>query len=76
MIATLKTMLPAIESWPAEDQRELAEAARDIEARRLCVYRPSREELEGIDAGLADLRHGRIASPEAVAAMRARLRTA
>jgi hypothetical protein len=76
MIATLKTMLPAIESWPAEDQHELAEAARDIEARRLGVYRASREELEGIDAGLADLRHGRIASPEAVAAMRARLRTA
>ena len=76
MIATLKTMLPAIESWPAEDQRELAEAVRDIEARRLGVYRASREELEGIDGGLADLRHGRIASPEAVAAMRARLRTA
>ena len=76
MIATLKTMLPAIESWPAEDQRELAEVARDIEARRLGVYRASREELEGIDAGLADLRHGRIASPEAAAAMRARLRTA
>ena len=76
MIATLKTMLPTIECWPAEDQRELVEAARDIEARRLGVYRASREELEGIDAGLADLRHGRIASPEAVAAMRARLRTA
>ena len=54
MIATLKIMLPAIESWPAEDQRELAEAARDIEARRLGVYRASREELEGIDAGLAN----------------------
>lgn len=75
MIATLKTMLPAIESWPAEDQRELAEAARDIEARRLGVYRATAEDLEGIGAGLADLRQGRIASPESVAAMRARLRT-
>jgi hypothetical protein len=76
MIATLKTMLTAIESWPAEDQRELAEAARDIEARRLGVYRATAEELEGIDAGLADLKHGRIASPESFVAMRSRLRTA
>ena len=74
MIETLKTLLPVIESWSAEDQRELAEAARDIEARRLGVYRASSEELEGIDAGLADIRHGRLASPEAVAAVRARLR--
>lgn len=76
MIATLKAILSAIESWPAEDQRELAEAARDIEARRLGVYRASREELEGIDAGLAGLRQGRVASAQAVVAMRARLRAA
>lgn len=76
MITTLKTMLPSIESWPAEDQRELAEAARDIEARRLGVYRASREELEGVDVGLADVKQGRMASPEAVASLRARLRTA
>ena len=76
MIANLKTMLPAIESWPAEDQREPLEAARDIEARRRGVYRATAEELEGIDAGLADLRRGRIATAEAVAATRARLRSA
>ena len=76
MIAKLETLLPAIESWPAEDQRELAQAIRDIEARRRGVYRASREELEGIDAGLADLKEGRLARPEAVAAMRARLRLA
>ena len=76
MIANLKTMLPAIESWPAEDQRELAQAARDIEARRVRVCRATAEELEGIDAGLADLRRGRIATAEAVAATRARLRSA
>ena len=76
MIVTLKSMLPAIESWPAEDQQQLAEAARDIEARRLGVYRATPEELEGIDAGLADLRSGRLGSAEAVAAMHARLRSA
>ncbi len=61
MNATLKSMLRAIEAWPAEDQEQLAEAARDIEARRLGRYRATREELDGIDAGLADLRAGRIA---------------
>lgn len=76
MIANLKSMLPAIENWPAEDQHQLAEAAREIAARRLGVYRATPEELEGIDAGLADLRSGRLASDEAVAAMRARLRSA
>jgi hypothetical protein len=76
MITTLQTMLPSIESWPAEDQRELAEAARDIEARRLGVYRASREELKGVDSGLADLSQGRTARPVAVAAIRARLRKA
>lgn len=76
MITTLKSMLSDIESWPAEDQRELAEAARDIEARRQRLYRATPEELEGIDAGLADVRQGRIATPEAVAALRSRLRGA
>ena len=72
----LKSMLSNIESWPAEDQRELAEAARDIEARRQGLYRATPEELEGIDAGLADMRQGRIANAEAVAALRSRLRGA
>jgi predicted transcriptional regulator len=76
MITTLKSMLSNIESWPAEDQRELAEAARDIEARRQGLYRATPEELEGIDAGLADMRQGRIANAEAVAAVRSRLRGA
>jgi predicted transcriptional regulator len=73
MNATLKSMLPVIEAWPSEDQDQLAEAARDIEARRLGRYHATQEELEGIDAGLADLRAGRLASAEAVAAMHARL---
>jgi hypothetical protein len=68
---------PDSESPPHDSihsETALAEAARDIEARPLGVYRASREELEGIDAGLADLKHWRIASPEVVAALRARLR--
>ncbi len=49
MITTLKQMLPAIENWPAEDQEALAEAAREIEARRTGVYRATPDELKAID---------------------------
>jgi hypothetical protein len=73
MNATLKSLLPAIEAWPSEDQEELAEAALDIEARRLGRYHATQDELEGIDAGLADLRAGCVASAQAVAAMHRRL---
>ena len=34
----LKEVLEQAESWPLEDQRELAEYAREIEARRTGIY--------------------------------------
>ena len=52
MIATLKDMLPRIDSWPAEDQEALVEAAREIEAERIGAYRASEGELAAIDRGL------------------------
>ena len=45
----LKTLLERVETWPAEDQDELAEVARDIEARRSGVYKATLEELRAID---------------------------
>jgi len=44
-----KTLLEQVESWPVEDQEELAEYAREIEARRTGVYRATEAELEAID---------------------------
>jgi hypothetical protein len=44
-----KKLLERVESWPSEDQDELAEYAREIEARRTGVYRASPEELDAID---------------------------
>jgi hypothetical protein len=44
-----KKLLEQVESWPPEDQEELAEYARDIEARRSGVYRATPEELLAID---------------------------
>ena len=76
MITTLKLMLPTIEAWPAEDQEALAEVAREIETGRTGVYHASPAELAGIDRGLADARAKRFASDSAVAAIRAKFRSA
>ncbi len=67
MIAALKSLVPAIEAWPDEDQALLAETARMIEAQRRGVYHATEEELTGIGRGLADAGAGRFASDEAVA---------
>jgi len=42
-------ILRRVESWPREDQEELAEVARQIEARRTGVYRATAEELRALD---------------------------
>ena len=74
MITTLKDLLPRIDSWPAEDQEALVEAARGIEAERTGVYRASEGELAAIDRGLEEARAGDFAGAEAVAEIRSRFR--
>jgi hypothetical protein len=49
MTATTRKLLEQVASWPQEDQDELAEYARDIEARRSGVYRATPQELKAID---------------------------
>jgi len=44
-----KELLQHVASWPLEDQEELADVARDIEARRTGVYRATVEELKALD---------------------------
>jgi hypothetical protein len=68
MTISTKKLLDSVASWPEEDQKELAEAARDIEARRSGVYHATREELEAIDE--AD-RSGVASDEEIEAAFRA-----
>jgi hypothetical protein len=46
---TVAEILRRVEAWPQEDQDELAELAREIEARRSGVYRPTEEELRALD---------------------------
>jgi hypothetical protein len=63
-IHQIEALLQNVSSWPEEDQNELVEAARDIEARRSGVYRASAEELDAIDAA----EKSGIATPAEVAA--------
>jgi hypothetical protein len=49
MSPAIKELLQHVASWPEEDQEELAEVARDIEARRTGVYRATAEELKSLD---------------------------
>ena len=45
----LKEVLDHVETWSQEDQAELAEYARDIEARRTGVYTLNDEERSAIE---------------------------
>jgi len=64
MSPAVKTILERVASWPAEDQEELSEFAREIEARRTGVYRLSDEER----AAIAAARRGPLAADDEVEA--------
>jgi hypothetical protein len=53
MSQTAKDVLRRIETWPQEDQEELAELAREIEARRSGIYLLDNHEETAIREGLA-----------------------
>jgi hypothetical protein len=67
MTATTRKLMEQVAAWPEEDQEELAELAREIEARRTGVYRLSDAEREAIERSLEDVREGRFASDERIA---------
>jgi predicted transcriptional regulator len=62
MIPGTKSLLERVQSWPEEDQEELAEIAREIESRRSGVFRLSDEERTAVRAGMNDARNGNFAS--------------
>jgi hypothetical protein len=76
MTQRVKDILGRVESWPQEDQEELAELARDIEARRNGVYHATPQELAAIDDALHEVARGDVASTEAVNAAFAKFRGA
>jgi predicted transcriptional regulator len=66
MNSTVKTILERVATWPERDQEELAEVAREIEARRTGIYELSAEEEIAIREGLADLDQGKWVSEESM----------
>ena len=68
MNSAAKSILERVASWPEKDQEELAEIAREIEARRTGIFELSPEEQTAIREGLADLDQGRSFSEDAMRA--------
>ena len=64
MTEAAKEILRRVENWPQADQEELAELAREIEARRTGLYLLTDDERVALDEAL---RSG-VASDEEVAA--------
>ena len=64
----LKSLLDQDASWPEEDQQELAEYMRDLEARRTGLYVMSDEERAAVEEGLQQVKRGEFASDEEVEA--------
>jgi hypothetical protein len=58
----IKAVLDSVFTWPEEDQEELAELAREIEARRTGVYVLDEDE----QAAISKARQGRLASDDEV----------
>jgi hypothetical protein len=68
MNTKLREILEQATSWPLQDQEQLAEFAREIEARPTGVYHASDDELEAIDEALGQVASGKIASKDEVEA--------
>ena len=64
MNQTTKEILRRVEAWPEEDQAELAELAREIEARRSGVYVLNEDEEAAIREALVQLDRGEGVSEE------------
>jgi hypothetical protein len=66
MSPTTRRLLEQVETWPEEDQEELAEYAREIEARRTGVYMMSDDERAAVRRGLAQADRGEFVPDEIV----------
>lgn len=66
MTKTLRDLLAQAETWPREDQDDLAEYAREIEARRTGIYAMSDDERAAVARGLAEADQGKFVSDQVV----------
>ncbi len=64
MSSAVNTILERVAAWPEKDQEELAEVAREIEARRTGIYELTPDEEAAIHEGIANLDNGKWVSEE------------
>ena len=69
MNKVVETLLERVADWPEEAQAELVKSIVDIETRHFGVYKLSAEERAAIEEALEEMRQGKFASDEAVAAV-------
>jgi glutathione S-transferase len=75
--ADLKNLLERVQSWPEEAQEELVAVAQQIESElRDQDYLATRDELQIIDAAIAAIDGGEVASDAEVKATFAKFRSA
>jgi predicted transcriptional regulator len=60
----INAVLEGVRFWPDEDQEELIEIAREIEARRMGVYVMNEEERAAVHEGLEQARRGEFVSDD------------
>jgi len=65
----LEVLMGHVADWPDEAQNELLEAIGAIQNRYPDLYRLSPEELEAVEESRREVRQGRFASEESVAAL-------
>ena len=63
----LREVMEQAETWPEEDQAELAEYAREIQAQRTGVYPMAGDERATVHRGLSQADRGKFVSDEVVA---------
>jgi predicted transcriptional regulator len=71
----LEILLERIATWPTEAQEELMQSIASIEEKHLGVYRLNDEERAAVRRGLQEMREGKIATDEEVAAVSDRYRS-
>lgn len=66
-MSALKDIIRQAQSWPQEDQDELAEYAREIQARRTGLYVMTDNERTAVLKGLAEADRGEFVPDDVVA---------
>jgi hypothetical protein len=71
----VETLIERVADWPQDAQAEVVQSIVDIETKHFGAYKLSAEERAAIEAALVEMRQGKFASDEEVAAVFDRYRS-